>query len=190
MKKLKKVRKIMFREYLKETGIVLGILIVIVLGSIFFIENTQNGAISFEQKIETSKSNIGVEIKRKQKLFAEIVASVNSYKKYEGDTLKEIVKARQTNNSADITQAISVIKEAYPELKANEQYNKMMLEFSQTENRIANHQKAYNNNIESYNKYVLSFPNSFFLGLKGYQKQDYKRLAFEEYTEDFDVSTI
>ena len=65
---------------------------------------------------------------------------------------------------------ISAIAEAYPELKANENYKQLMNELAMTENQIANYRSNYNEQIRSYNKTIRSFPNNIILGILGYER--------------------
>lgn len=176
-------------ERIKEIGIIIAAILIIIGFGIVVVESKSNHAIVLEENIENAKSDISIEVKRKNKLFDEIIAAANSYKEYEADTLKEVVEARKSNSTTDQEKALNVIVEAYPELKADENYSKMITEFSITENRIADHQKTYNNSINSYNKYVRKFPNKQLLSLKGYEIKEYERLEFDD-IEEYDTSKI
>lgn len=68
---------------------------------------------------------------------------------------------------------ITAVAEAYPELKSNENYKTLMNELSMTENMIAEYRSNYNKQIKEYKRYVRKFPTRQFLGLLGYEVQEY-----------------
>lgn len=73
---------------------------------------------------------------------------------------------------------IKATAEAYPDLKADKNYQQFMTELSTTENLIARHRKNHNSSVESYNRYVKKFPQRFFLSLVGYEKKEFKYLEY------------
>ena len=68
--------------------------------------------------------------------------------------------------------AIKAVAEAYPELKASENYKQLMTELALTENQIAQYRQNYNEQVRAYNRAVRSFPNNLILGMMGYEKID------------------
>jgi LemA protein len=70
------------------------------------------------------------------------------------------------------------VAEAYPDLKANENYKELMNELSITENLIAEYRSNFNAQVRSYNRYVRKFPTRIFLDMLGYEVQDYKYLDY------------
>ena len=73
---------------------------------------------------------------------------------------------------------ITAVAEAYPELKSNENYKTLMNELSMTENMIAEYRSNYNKQIKEYKRYVRKFPTRQFLGLLGYEVQEYEYLDY------------
>lgn len=167
-------------------GILIGIGIVlsIILFGVFMVQNSQNRTISFEEQIETSKSDVNIQEKRRQDLLYNLADCVKQYDKHESETLVELAKARTTQESTENAKAVlKSVTEAYPELKSNTQYQQFMTELSTTENLIAQYRESYNKSIKDYNRYVRKFPTRIFLNMTGYEVVEYKYLQYDA-TED------
>ena len=94
-----------------------------------------------------------------------------------------MVEARRNDREVDIdnvTTQLSVVAEAYPELKSDANYRELMNELSITENMIAEYRKSYNSQIKTYNKYVRKFPQNKILRMMGYEVIQYRYLQYEE----------
>ena len=152
----------------------------LILGFVFV--GAHNKAISFEENINTSISNISKEEQRRVDLFNNLVDAIESYNKFEKETFTQITEARAKANQGLVEQAmltISAVAEAYPDLKSQDNYKQAMLEFSITENRIASYREQFNNDVRGYNRHVRTFPTNIVLNVIGYEKQDYEYLDFE-----------
>lgn len=104
---------------------------------------------------------------------------VKQYDKHEADTLTAVADGRgSTGDIENVTTAITAVAEAYPELKSNENYKTLMNELSMTENMIAEYRSNYNKQIKEYKRYVRKFPTRQFLGLLGYEVQEYEYLDY------------
>lgn len=156
---------------LKVISITLISIIMLGVMFLFFINGFQNKAINLEEQIKTAQSDIEVQEKRRVDLIYNLVDTVKQYDKHEAQTLKDIVEARGNKGMSlsEVTTALTITTEAYPELKANENYKTLMTELSVTENLIAEHRSNYNNQIKAYNRYVKKFPTKQFLSLLGYE---------------------
>ena len=165
---------------LNAAGII-GITLAIMLITVGIVSSARNRAISLEESVKTSLSNISKEEQRRVDLFNNIVDAVKSYNKFEESTLAKITEARAQANSGKIENAqltIQSIVENYPQLKSQENYKTAQLEFSITENRLASYREQYNNEIKEYNKNVRSFPTNVWLGLSGYETQIFEYLDY------------
>lgn len=143
----------------KTTWIVVGIVLAIILliGGLFISSN--NKAIFLEEQINAAQADINVAEKRRYDLVFNLVDAVQSYQDYEGETMESIVSARNSMEHGDVEGAqieITAVAEAYPELKANENYKQLMNELALTENQIAQYRNNYNEQVRSYNKMVRS----------------------------------
>ena len=141
----------------KTTWIVVGIVLAIILliGGLFISSN--NKAIFLEEQINAAQADINVAEKRRYDLVFNLVDAVQSYQDYEGETMESIVSARNSMEHGDVEGAqmeITAVAEAYPELKANENYKQLMNELALTENQIAQYRNNYNEQVRSYNKMV------------------------------------
>lgn len=157
---------------------VVSVICIILLG-VFCIQGSQNKAIAFEEQVNTAKSDIQVQEKRRVDLVYNLVDSVKQYDKHEAETLKDIVDGRGGKGDIEnVTTVISAVSEAYPELKSNENYKQLMNELSTTENLISQYRSNYNKQIKDYNRYVRKFPTRQFLSATGYETQEYKYLDY------------
>ena len=171
----------------KATWIVVGIVFAIILlsGGLFISSN--NKAIFLEEQINAAQADINVAEKRRYDLVFNLVDAVQSYQDYEGETMESIVSARNSMEHGDVEGAqieITAVAEAYPELKANENYKQLMNELALTENQIAQYRNNYNEQVRSYNKMVRSFPNNIILNILGYEAID---TTYTEYDAPVDA---
>lgn len=163
--------------------IILACIITFVTLCIFDVYNAQNRAISLEENVNSSLSDIKVQEKRRIDLLGNLVDCVKEYDKHEYNTLKDVVKERSSNTTDsdvnDIKTQINAVAEQYPDLKSNKNYKTLMNEFSMTENLIAEHRTAYNNTVKNYNRYCRKFPTKIFLSLTGYEFVNYEYLNYD-----------
>lgn len=158
--------------------IVAGILAVIML-CVFLVQGAQNKAFSLEEQVNTASSDIKVQEKRRVDLVYNLADCVKQYDKHEADTLTAIVDGRgSAGDIENVTTAITAVSEAYPELKANENYKELMNELAITENLIAEYRSNYNQQIKEYNRYVRKFPTRLFLNILGYEVMEYGYLDY------------
>lgn len=166
-----------------------GILVLIIM-CIFISNNLQTA----DEKIDAKWAQVENQLLRRYELIPDLVATVKGYSQYEGDTLKAITEARSACDSAtnkteladaenELTRAIMDLKvsvEAYPDLKANEQYQSLMTELAGTANRIAVARKDYNDAIEVLNDNIRVFPVSIIAAISGVEKREYFEISLEE----------
>jgi LemA protein len=151
----------------------------VILACTFMVQGSQNKAFALEEQVNTASSDIEVQEKRRVDLVYNLADCVEQYSKHEAETLTAIVEGRgQAGNIENVTTALTAVSEAYPELKANENYKELMNELSMTENLIAEYRSNYNKQIKEYNRYVRKWPTRTFLDMLGYEVQDYSYLEF------------
>lgn len=159
--------------------IIAGVILTIILG-IFGVQSSQNKAFALEEQVNTAQSDINVQEKRRVDLIYNLVECVKEYDKYEAETIIEIIEKRNSSDKIEsATTAITAVSEAYPELKSNELYKRLMNELSMTENLIAEYRSNYNKQVKEYNRYIRKFPTRMFLDLLGYETQDYFYLDYD-----------
>lgn len=160
--------------------IIVAAIIAVVLFGVFGVQGYQNKAITLEEQVETAQSDIQVQEKRRVDLVYNLADCVKQYDAHEAQTLKDIVEGRSSSGSIEDAQmAIAAVSEAYPELKANENYKELMNELAITENLIAEYRSNFNTQVKEYNRYVRQFPARIFLSFLGYEEQDYTYLDYE-----------
>lgn len=133
--------------------VITGIISVIMM-CVFFVQGAQNKAFSLEESVNTAKSDINVQEKRRVDLVYNLADCVMQYDKHEADTLKAIVDGRGSSGDIEnVTTAITAVSEAYPDLKSNENYKELMNELSMTENLIAEYRSNYNKQVKEYKRW-------------------------------------
>lgn len=163
-----------------KVPVIIGVgVIAVILMIVFGVQSSQNKAIALEEQVNTAQSDIKVQEKRRVDLVYNLADCVKQYDKHEADTLTAIVDGRgSTGDIENVTTAITAVTEAYPELKSNENYKTLINELSMTENLIAEYRSNYNKQIKEYKRYVRKFPTRQFLGLLGYEVQEYEYLDY------------
>lgn len=152
----------------------------VALAIVFGVQGSQNKAIALEEQVNTAASDVKVQEKRRVDLVYNLADCVKQYDKHEADTLTAVADGRGTTEDIEnVTTAITAVAEAYPELKSDENYKTLMNELSMTENMIAEYRSNYNKQIKEYKRYVRKFPTSQFLGMLGYEIQEYEYLNYD-----------
>lgn len=162
---------------------------VILIGSVI---GSYNGLVESREGVEQSQSEISNQLQRRADLIPNFVATVKGYSDYEQETYTAVTQARaavtgadtvteQAEASAQLDSAIDIwvnaVTEAYPELKANEQYIALQTELSGTENRIAQARRDYNASAKEFNVEIKKFPRSIIAGIFGFDSYDYFEAA-------------
>lgn len=170
--------------------IILAVIILIIIYAFILY----NSFISLDNKVKEAFSTMDVYLKKRWDLIPNLVETVKGYAKYEEETLTRVTKLRNnvynemTNdekiiNNEELSSNVSKImalKEAYPELKANENFIDLSNKLTKIEDDIANARKYYNGTVRIYNNKVQMFPNNIFAKIFGYKT---KRM-FEASLED------
>jgi len=166
-------------------SIVVILLIVIAFGMFYY--STYNKLVRLDERVKAAWSNVDVQLKRRADLIPNLVNSVKGYEKHEAGVFKYIADARAKLMGAKTPQdeikannqlegAISrllVIVEKYPELKANEEFTRLMDNLEGTENRIAVARKRYNDIVTIYNSTIRSIPYNFIASKMGLKPMPY-----------------
>jgi LemA protein len=162
---------------------VIGVFVLILLFGFGSYISAKNQMVQMNEDVNQAYSQVDIQQQRRLDLIPNLVASVKGYVKEEETVLTNVSNARagviaagsdrassiQANKQLDV--AISPLlrlQEAYPNLKGNDQFNRLEDELAGTENRIAVERQRYNKSLEAYNVYVQQFPNSFWAGIAGF----------------------
>ena len=159
------------KENWKVMLIVAAGVVAVILLCVFGVQSSQNQAFALEEQVNTAESDIKVQEKRRVDLIYNLADCVKQYDKHEAETLAAIVEGRgSAGDIENATTAIAAVSEAYPELKADENYRELMNELAMTENLIAEYRSNYNKQVKAYNRYVKKFPTRIFLNMLGYER--------------------
>ncbi len=150
------------------------IVILIVLALIIF--SIYNGLITSKMRVGEAFSQIDVQLKRRADLIPNLVESVKGYSKHEKTVFEEVTRARSSlmnatgveekakanNQLAQTLKSLFAVAEAYPQLKASENFMQLQDELSDTENKIAYSRQFYNGTVLDYNTKIRVFPTVIF----------------------------
>lgn len=174
-------RKSGMNQGTKVLLIVLGVIVIYAVISIF----SYNGLVKQEEAVNTAYSDISVQLQRRNDLIPNLVSTVKGYAAHETQVYADVASARSklmaSSTVADTAAAdqevtsslnrLLAIAEAYPELKANENFLSLQDLLEGTENRISVARRDYNQAAKSYNTKIRSFPTSVMAGIFGFEKK-------------------
>ena len=156
-----------------------------------------NGLINKRMTTRNSWSQIDVQLKRRYDLIPNIVATVKGYAAHERDTLKRVTEARNLaveahgvaeqaraeNMLTGALKSLFAVTEAYPDLKANQNFLQLQEELTATENRIGFARQNYNDVVAQYNSAVQSVPTNIVANTFGFKPSEFFVLAPGEASE-------
>jgi LemA protein len=168
--------------------IVVGIILVIGLGLFSWVKGAYNGMVESEESVTTAWSNVETQYQRRADLIPNLVNTVKGYAAHESETLQAVIEARSkatqvtvdpSNMTAEqmkeyqaaqgeISSALGrliAVSEAYPDLKANENFQELQAQLEGTENRINEARRNYNEVAQAYNVKIRQFPTNILAGL-------------------------
>lgn len=165
-------------------AIIVIVLIVLVIGGQYV--GVRNTLVAKNESVKSAWSQVDVVLQRRADLIPNLVETVKAYAQQEQTVFGEIARARSALLSAQSpAQKIAAngqldgalgrllaLSENYPQLKSNENFQRLQDELAGTENRIAVERKRYNDTLQDYNTYVQSFPNNLYGGLSGFKPND------------------
>ncbi len=149
-----------------------------------------NGLVRARLAVKNAWSQIDVQLKRRYDLIPNLVETVKGYAAHERGTLEAVVKARQQcidasgvrsqaaaeNMLTGALRQLFALAEAYPDLKANQNFSQLQEELASTENKISFARQYYNNTVENYNAKIQSFPAVLFAGMFGFTPEEFFEL--------------
>lgn len=168
---------------MKKVLVIIGIVVGILLIGGCTVIGIRNSLINKEETISQQWSEVENQLQRRYDLIPNLVATVKGYAKHESEIFKNIAEARaamfsakgvnaKAEADANMNTALSrlmAVAENYPDLKANQNYIRLMDELAGTENRIAVARKRYNDSVKAFNTSIRQFPGNMF----GFEKKEY-----------------
>ncbi len=170
------------------------ILLVVIIGLVLFAVGIYNGLIKLRNTSEQAWSDVDVQLKRRYDLIPNLVETVKGYATHEKETFEQVVKARNEAMGAqtpgDKAQAenflqsalksLFALAEAYPELKANENFMELQSELSNIEEQIQLARRYYNAVVRDLNTKIESVPSNFVANMFNFEKREYFELDSAE----------
>ena len=164
-----------------------------VLFAVYFIA-TYNGFIVLKTRIQEAFSGIDVQLKRRADLIPNLVETVKGYAKHEKGVFEEVTKARSALMSAKtpvekaeannmLTAALKTIfavAEAYPDLKASDNFKDLQRQLEDTEDKIAYSRQFYNSNVLDFNTKVKTFPSNIVANMFAFKQEEFFEAEEEE----------
>ena len=163
------------------------VIVVIILLVIIYLVAAYNGLIRRRNQIENAWSQIDVQLKRRHDLIPNLVETVKGYAEHEKSTLDAVIQARNAAVAAPTPGATAVAEgqltgalrqlfalgEAYPDLKANQNFLALQEELSATEGRVAYARQFYNDSVLEYNNKLQQFPTVYYAKILNFERREY-----------------
>lgn len=172
------------------------ITIAAVVAVVLWLVGAYNGMVTAEEGVESAWSQVENVYQRRMDLIPNLVSTVKGYASHEAETLEGVVNARSkatqvTVDPENLTPEelakfneaqgevgaalgkLLAITEAYPDLKANQNFSELMAQLEGTENRIATERMKFNEVAKGYNTLIRRFPKSIIAGMFGFEKKGY-----------------
>lgn len=174
------------------TWIVIGVIVLLIL----WIMVIYNGLIAMRQRVNQAFADIDVQMKQRHDLVPNLVETVKGYAGHERNTLEAVVRARnaaiQAQSGGVSAQAAAenaltgalrqlfALSEAYPDLKANQNFQQLQTELSDIENKLAAARRFFNNAVQEYNTGMQQFPAVLLAGPLGFTQKEFFDVGIEE----------
>lgn len=160
--------------------IILGV--VVVLGVLMY-----NSLVRLNVRVDEAWSDITVQLKRRADLIPNLLNTVKGYAKHEKEVFENVTQARSTmlgaktpgetakaeNAFEQTLKSLFAVAEAYPDLKANENFKALQDELTDTEDKIQASRRFYNGSARDLNTKVKTFPTSIFAGMLGFKVREF-----------------
>ena len=185
---------------MKKGLIVLVVLAVVAVALFGWVKNTYNSFVSADEHVQAAWSQVENVYQRRADLIPNLVATVKGYAEHESSTLQAVMEARAkatqiTVDASDLSEEeiaryqaaqgelsralgrLLAVSEAYPDLKANENFRDLQTQLEGTENRITVERQKFNEAAQAYNTAVRSFPANIVAGIFDFDKKGYFKAA-------------
>lgn len=169
----------------------------------FWVIGVYNGLIRLRNEVKNAWSQIDVQLKRRYDLIPNLVETVKGYMTHERETLEAVVKARQQainvtgsiEDRAKVENALSqtlrqlfAVAEAYPDLKANQNFLALQEELTSTENKIGFARQYFNDAVLRLNNKIEMFPSNIIAGMFNFAREQFFQVEAPEERQAVKVS--
>jgi LemA protein len=170
--------------------IILGLIVIAAV----YVVMTYNGLVSLRQRVNQAFADIDVQMKQRHDLIPNLVETVKGYASHERGTLEAVVQARNSalsaqgpaaqaaaeNQLSGALRQLFALSEAYPDLKANTNFQQLQAELSDIENKLAASRRFYNKTVSEYNAGIQRFPAALFAASLGFHEKQFFDVGVEE----------
>jgi len=170
------------------------ILLVLVGVVVVYVVAVYNGLVRLRNRVSEAWSDIDVQLKRRYDLIPNLINTVKGYAAHESGVFQKVTEARAQAMQAGSTQAkaqaenmlsetlksLFAVAEAYPDLKANQNFLELQRELSDTENKIQASRRFYNGNVLELNNKIDMFPSNLIAGAFNFGKKEFFEVAEAE----------
>ena len=174
--------------------IALWIIIAVIVLVILWVVADYNSLVTSKTRADEAWADIDVQLKRRYDLIPNLVNTVKGYANHESGTLDSVIAARNSAMNASATatladksvaenqlsnslKSIFALSEAYPDLKANQNFLALQNELSDTENKIQSARRFYNGIVRDYNTMLSRFPSNIIAGLFHFTSKEFFQLG-------------
>ena len=173
------------------------VLVVIVIMIIGWLISISNGIERAKIKIDEAASGIDTALTKRYDVLTKMIEVVKGYAKHEKETMFKTIELRSGMSVLEMNDAnkemdkqfekINVLAEAYPELKANQNFALLQEELSKTEDKIAFSRQFYNDTVQMYNTLVMTFPTNLFAKIFGFKEEKFFEIENKSEKENVKV---
>jgi LemA protein len=171
-----------------STGLIVGIVvIVLVILLILILVGMYNKLVRLRNRAENAWAQVDVQLRKRYDLIPNLVETVKGYASHERETFEEVTRARTAAQQAQgvaqqaeaenvLTQALGrlfAVAEAYPELRATENFQQLQAQLSEVEGQIAVSRQVYNDTVLSYENALETVPTSVIAGIFNFKPREY-----------------
>ena len=172
------------------------IIIIAIVAIVLWVIMIYNGLVAMRQRVNQAFSDVDVQTKQRHDLIPNLVETVKGYASHERGTLEAVVQARNAavtaqaggvaaqaaaeNMLSGALRQLFALSEAYPDLKANQNFQQLQSELSDLENKIAAARRFFNNAVQEYNTGIQQFPAALFAGSLGFQPKEFFDVGVEQ----------
>ena len=167
-----------------NTPLIISVVILLLLVFLWF---TYNSLVVLRERIKEALSQIDVQLKRRTDLIPNLIETVKGYAKHEREAFEKVTQARANMLKAETPQqkakannmlegalkSIFAVAEAYPDLKASNNFLNLQEELTDTENKISYSRQFYNSNVLAYNSSIKTFPAMIFANMFGFKESEF-----------------
>ena len=163
--------------------VILGVIVLLVIWAIAIY----NGLVAMRQRVDQAFADVDVQLKQRHDLVPNLVETVKGYATHERGTLDDVVKARNAavaaptldqkvaaeNMLSGALRQLFALSEAYPDLKANQNFQQLQVQLTDIENKLAASRRFFNNAVQEYNTGIQQFPAALFAATLGFSQRTF-----------------